>query len=155
MKINVCSFYQKHRTIPSIFSNINQSRELSQANIRGYVSAAVFILIIISLLKSRVPSHSWNYNGRYVCRRWLYKQCVDSLGSCLGHETPWQWYSSRSGTCFLNLCVIPAWKSSECTFGIIGILDPSHCCHPHMQHVVFHLWAGSWVQTLHADCWAM
>lgn len=87
-------------------------------------TAAVFILIIIYLLKSCVPSHSWNYNERYLCGRWYYEQHIGSLGSCLGCQTLWQWYRSKSDTCFLRLCVIPAWKSSGWKFGIIDILDP-------------------------------
>lgn len=71
-------------------------------------TATVFILIIISLLNSCVPSHSWNYNERYVCGRWLYKQHVFSLGSCMGHQTVWQLRCSKSDTFFLRLCVIPA-----------------------------------------------
>lgn len=97
-------------------------------------TAAVFFLIIISSLKSCVPSHSWNYNERYVCGRCYYEQHIGSLGSCLECQTLWQWYHSKSDTCFLKLFVVAAWKSSGCKFGITA-----ECS--------LHLWADRWVES--------
>lgn len=41
-------------------------------------STAVLFILITSLLKYHVYSHSWNYmyNEGYICGRWHYEQCI-------------------------------------------------------------------------------
>lgn len=106
-------------------------------------TAAVFVLIIISLLEACVCSHIWNYTERYIYGSWHYKQDMGRSGILSGSDSG----SDITQIVMPVSCVTPARKSSRCKFGITGILDvlPSKCAGCSLSPMSRQV---SWVHTL-------
>lgn len=107
---------------------------------------AVFVLIIISLLEIYVCSCIWNYTEKLTLQR--------------GYGRVWDpaWDQAGFGSVITQIVIPISWGIvSHLPGGAVGInlglLAFWMCCHPHVQDVVFQLWADRWVES--RPCWAL
>lgn len=111
-------------------------------------TAAVFVLIIISLLDVCVCSYNWNY------AEGLWKQALQA-----GYGQVWDpaWDVRLSNIVITQIVIHVSWGVVSHLPGRavgmnLGLLAFWMCCHPHVQDVVFHLQADRWVES--RPCWA-
>lgn len=144
----MCAAFMKKIKMLLFLSNINQSRALSQANIWGCVSehscsvCPDYCFFARSLCLFLYLELHWEVD--------IARKIWAGLGSFLGCQS--------LAVSALKTVIPVSWGIvSHLPGGAVGInlgfLAFWMCCHPHVQDVVFQLWADRWVES--RPCWAV